>query len=910
MTDINWPTRRGDMQSAYHGRNGSNVSNSLNRIDPRQQLSRNPSEKSIQSLQTIPIEYAPGTPSVISLQENSFSVNTSPVTPQRPFVEADWQQEGGYEHTVQPFGIPSPPAAFARRSIQFAPDAAFVTPSPVQMTTRPLPNLPFYDHARRPSEPAAAYDHARRPSETSDYYGHRRRSSANTLNTMQGPLMEKSFFKDADTFEPETFVDASDSYDGDNSPIEIVRSTVSAIDDPSLPTMTIRMWVIATVLSVAVILVDAFMFFSPINFPEPIFVATFLAFIMGKAMEKMLPDVELDFFGHSVRLSPGKFNVKEHALIVITVFTSSTFPAMAALDISFIVFLRKTINPAAMFFMFQSSQFMQLGTAALLYKFLVEPAAMIWPIQLLQVTLFNVLHERKRAFSMSLSRRQLFYIIAGCIAVWQILPTFIAPVLGSIAIVCYLKPSSTMANVLGRSTSGAGFLNLSFDWSQISFLQPLVLPGWAQANFFFGFIGMVWVVGPIAFSTNFLNAKSFPFVSTSQFTANGTRIPLSTLITQDFTLDPAKYEAFGPLFMSPVAIMSLAPTFAAITATISHVAIFYWQDFARIARGNGKADVHTRFARQYPALETWWSISIVVVSFLVSLIITATLGLNPGVVALGMIMATALTFPMSVIQAISGFQLFGPTFWDVVAGFVAQGHVEPILLMRVFGESIAVGTPLYLQNLKLCHYMKVPVRHAFIMLAYATFLTSSISFAVSRIIVNEHLAMLRLNSPATPFTVAPQIGPNFMQPAILFGSIGPQRFFSTRAYMGLPIFLLVGLVAPVPIYILHRMQPKRKWLRVNVPIILLGAAKIFSGAATNTITTALVLFLIFQVYLYKYHQKWWKKYTYVIASALDTGSDASALLVTIIGVVGVKMATWALNNPANPELCPVVPLTS
>lgn len=112
-----------------------------------------------------------------------------------------------------------------------------------------------------------------------------------------------------------------------NSPYSEVRAVVDPYDNPELPCGTIRAWVIGLGFVIAVAFVNQlFSVRQPsISIGAP--VVQFLAYPVGKAAEKFLPDVGFSLFGVHHSLNPGPFNKKEHMLISIMASVGKTLPS-------------------------------------------------------------------------------------------------------------------------------------------------------------------------------------------------------------------------------------------------------------------------------------------------------------------------------------------------------------------------------------------------------------------------------------------------------------------------------------------------------------------------------------------------------------------------------------------------------
>jgi hypothetical protein len=69
--------------------------------------------------------------------------------------------------------------------------------------------------------------------------------------------------------------------------------------------------------------------------------------------------------------------------------------------------------------------------------------------------------------------------------------------------VAYSVPDNKVVNNLFGMSTGLGFLPTTFDWSQIAYNgSPLVVPFFAQANVFAGWVFFFALCTPIIYYTN------------------------------------------------------------------------------------------------------------------------------------------------------------------------------------------------------------------------------------------------------------------------------------------------------------------------------------------------------------------------------------------------------------------------
>src|ERR1700761_4437663 len=179
----------------------------------------------------------------------------------------------------------------------------------------------------------------------------------------------------------------------ENSPYEEVRVAVPNYDQ-DVPANTIRAWVIGILLSIFGAAINTlFSLRQPAISVGPI-VAQLLAYAIGKGWEKVLPDRQFNTFGLKWNLNPGPFNVKEHTVIVV--MAGASFGTAYATDIivAEYSFYKRNFGIGFQLLLVITSQSIGYGIAGLLRKCLVYPAAMIWPANLVNVTLLHAMHGK------------------------------------------------------------------------------------------------------------------------------------------------------------------------------------------------------------------------------------------------------------------------------------------------------------------------------------------------------------------------------------------------------------------------------------------------------------------------------------------------------------------------------------
>ena len=237
---------------------------------------------------------------------------------------------------------------------------------------------------------------------------------------------------------------------------------------------------------------------------------------------------------------------------------------------------------------------------------------MIWPTNLVTCALFNTLHSQKYAGMGNrggISREWFFtYAFVGSLC-WYFFPGYIFQALSYFNWVCWIKPNNVVVNQLFGYYSGLGMSLITFDWSQIAYIgSPLASPWWATANVAVGFVFFFWILTPILYYTNTWYAKYMPISSRTSFDNTGASYDVTRILTPEATLDIKKYEAYSPLFLSTTFALSYGLSFASITATIVHTALYFRKQIWVQARRSlsEQPDIHARLMSRYRQVPEWW----------------------------------------------------------------------------------------------------------------------------------------------------------------------------------------------------------------------------------------------------------------------------------------------------------------
>ncbi|AQK55220.1 Oligopeptide transporter 5 [Zea mays] len=660
-------------------------------------------------------------------------------------------------------------------------------------------------------------------------------------------------------------------------PIEEVRNTVPTTDDPSEPCLTFRTWVLGMSSCVLLSFVNEFFNYRSSQLSIGTVLVQIASLPIGRLMASTLPGrpVRVPLIAWSFSLNPGPFSLKEHCLI--TIFAGAGCSGVYALNIVAIVkvFYRRQINPYAAMLLAQTTQLLGYGWAGLFRKFLVDSAYMWWPINLVQVTLLR---------------------------------------------------DSVTAQQIGSGLRGLGIGSFGLDWNTVAgFLgNPLVSPAFTVVNVMAGFALTTYVALPLLYWTDTYNARRFPLISPHVYDDAGRPYDTGRVLNRDtFTLNLVGYDAYSRINVSVLFAVNYGIGFASLMSTLSHVALYHgrevWDGLCR-KRQHQKTDVddvHTRIMRRnYKPVPQWWFHLMLAVVLALSLFTCEGFGQQLQLPYWGLLLACAIAFaftlPVGVIFATTNMQPGLNIVTELIIGYLYPGKPLANVVFKTYGF-ISMGQALaFLADLKLGHYMKIPPRSMFFAQLAGTLTASTVHFATAWWLlttVKDICDVGRLPA-GSPWTCP---GDDvFYNASIIWGVVGPLRMFGSLGnYWQMNYLFLVGLLAPLPVWLLQRAYPTNRVLAgVNLPLVFAGASGLLPARSVNFIMWGLLGF-IFNHVVYRRYKAWWMRHNYVLAAGLDAGVAFMGVLTFVaLGYFDVYGPQWwgsVADDRCDLAACPTAP---
>ncbi|ORY41249.1 oligopeptide transporter [Rhizoclosmatium globosum] len=674
-----------------------------------------------------------------------------------------------------------------------------------------------------------------------------------------------------------------------------VAKIVSTEDDPTLPLLTFRFFVLSTILSPQTLTISA-LFHQLASYIGGLF--------MAWALPKGI-------------LNPGPFNIKEHVLISTTASTASASALATGLIASENLYFNKDLGYGAVMWLYQKrcltlqspkivksialilcSQLIGYGLAGIYRAILVYPARSYYPSKLSSIALFETLHRSK---THSQKYIRFFSIVFCAIFLWEWIPQFVAPTLVGLSVFCLANQSSQTFTILFggiNSNEGLGLFSICLDWLYIS-SDPLTLPWSTQVNQMIGLLGCIAAMLGFYYG-NVWNSLALPFMGQGIFTESGDIYNQSLILDATGNLNLTAYEEYGQ------------PYFAAITHTLLWNSKEIWDAVKGVPMfGNtdGKSvssdetavaeNIHYYMMQKtYAEVPQWWYLLLLVISCACAIVVNQAVesGLDWWAFLIAVGLAAFLTLAIGFLFSTTGFNLPTQPFVQLIGGLVKPQNATANMYFTLYGFNTTQQAMNLLMDLKVGQYMKIPARTMFLSQIMGTVIGGVSNYFITNLIVTTQRDVL-LTTNGNDIWSGQQVQ-NYNAQAVTWGALGKQLFGAGAYYQWIPYSFLFGLIAPIPTYVLHQYFPRYGFNYINTAIISWWIGYMTNGINSN-LFMYVVLGVVSQFYLRKYFSSWFNQYNYLLAAALDGGTQVAVFIMTfaLFGAGGtvVEMPTWALN---------------
>ena len=258
------------------------------------------------------------------------------------------------------------------------------------------------------------------------------------------------------------------------SPYEAVRAAVRESDGEEVAN-TVRAWILGFIFVTVAAGINMFLSMRSPAITIPTVVILLLVYPVGCVWAKIMPTRKFKTFGLEWTLNTGPFTIKEHT--VITLMANVTYGYAYSTD-ALLALKAKPLYNLDMGWGFQilftlSSQVIGIALAGMFRRFLVWPAALIWPSNFSITTLLYALHDKSKSDPATtngwqISRYRFFvYVTAGSF-VYYWFPGVIWQGLSVFSFVTWIRPNNATLNQLFGGFTGLSLIPLTFDWTYVS----------------------------------------------------------------------------------------------------------------------------------------------------------------------------------------------------------------------------------------------------------------------------------------------------------------------------------------------------------------------------------------------------------------------------------------------------------
>lgn len=688
----------------------------------------------------------------------------------------------------------------------------------------------------------------------------------------------------------------------DDSPYPEVRAAVSSTDDPTLPQNTLRVWVIGMILTTLGCGMNMLFSFHSPSFSITTYVTSVLAYPLGKAWEKFIPNVTI--FG--VQTNPGKFNLKEHTIITIMGSVSFGTGAAYATDILLAQnqFYKSDFGVGFAICAILSTQILGFSFAGMARKVLVDSPGAIWPSNLVTSTFLTNMHinENHEANGWKISRFAFFALVFCGNFIWYFFPGYMFEALSYFAWPTWIAPNNTTLNQVFGASTGMGLMPITFDWNQIAGYigSPLVPPTNVILTIFSSIVVIFWIVVPAVYYTNTWYAKYMPFSSSGSYDRYQDSYNVSRIVDkQTLTFKEEEYKKYSPLFLSSTFAISYGLSFASIIATLSHTVCFHGWDIIQQLKVKEKPDVHLRLMRaNYKNVPEWWYFIVFLGSFALSIVTIRNWETEMPVWALVVAILIALLFllPVGIIYAKTNIAVGLNVVTEFIIGYMIPGKPLCMMFFKTYGYITNNQAVTFAQDMKLGHYMKVSPRLLFTAQLLASIWGSLVQIGVLRWSygnIEDLCSTTQKNHYTCPN------GRVFFNASIIWGAIGPKRTFGVDGiYKNALFFFILGLL-PVVSWLILKKWPNSKIRWLNWPVFFSGTGYIPPATPYNYATYCMVG-MLFGVFIKKRWTHWYFKYNYSLSAGLDIGLAYSSLIIFLcLNLTNASFPDWWGNTVIN-----------
>jgi OPT family small oligopeptide transporter len=497
----------------------------------------------------------------------------------------------------------------------------------------------------------------------------------------------------------------------ENSPYEDVRVAVPNHDE-DLPANTIRAWTLGILLSILGAAINTLFSLRQPAISVGVIVAQLIAYGLGRGWERLLPNRQFNTFGLHWNLNPGRFNVKEHTVIVVMAGVSFGTAYATDIIVAQSSFYKQDFGLGFQLLLVITTQSLGYGIAGLLRKCLVYPASMIWPANLVNVTLLHAMHGKKdepdpTIIGGRMSRYRWFGYVFAASFLWYFIPGYLAQFLSIFAFMTWIYPKSPVINQLFGGTTGLSLIPITFDWTQVTGFvgNPMSTPWFAIGNTLVSTLLFYIIAASALHYSGAWYSEWLPISDSGIYDNTGGPYNVSRVVNSQFTLNQSAYKDYSPLFISTTFAISYGLSFATIASLVTYTLIHHRKQIVGQFKSsrNEQPDIHMKLMLKYPEVSMIWYGALFLLTTALALFTSLywPTGLTWWALIFAICFATVMSLPIGIIQAVTNQQLGLNVITEFIMGYMQPGKPLALMMFKTYGYITATQGLSFVSDLKL-----------------------------------------------------------------------------------------------------------------------------------------------------------------------------------------------------------------
>jgi len=335
----------------------------------------------------------------------------------------------------------------------------------------------------------------------------------------------------------------------------------------------------------------------------------------------------------------------------------------------------------------------------------------------------------------------------------------------------------------------------------------------------------------------------------------------------------------------------------------------FWRDDGMRAspQEDEEIDPHYREMLKYPDAPNSWYIVTLAISIVISLVVIyKTDSTLPwwGFLISCLLSTISILF-FGSLYAITGLQFIIQPFIQMIGGFIHPGKPMANMYFVLYGYNSVTQAQLLLRDLKIGQYAKLPPRASFTAQIIGTLFGSVLNFILMNSIVdNQRDILLSVEGTNVWSGQQPQ---QYNSQAIAWGALSHELFAIGKRYQFVAWAYLIGFLVPVPFWIAYKLWPKLRTDYLYTPVICYYIGWLCVGI-NSSILSYFVIAWVSQWWLRTRYPNWFVKYNYVLAAALDGGTQVMVFILSfaVFGAAGdshLFPQWWGANQNGNYDRC-------